>query len=322
MYKWIRQYDDVGHVNRKYSSGRKRITTAENDNLLVRHMELNPLDNVSKMARKYGIKRRTALNRINEAGLKCYTSARQHALTRIQKDARIKFCKKMLRYKHRLEDIIFTDEKIFCSEQNNMVKVYRPYNQRYNEKYITNTRISGRISCGYWGWISSAGPGELVRIDNKFNTQTYLNILNDSAFPTIKMQYGSLSTLIFQQDNHPVHSSKQVKNFLYSTDMYWILNWPPNSPDLNLIENVWSKLVYDWPFIQNRTIPNLNNIVERRWEQLRFDLGIINLNYIVTQSTLDSISLFFSEYFKNLYASLPQRFEYVIQNDGNWYQPK
>jgi hypothetical protein len=48
-------------------------------------------------------------------------------------------------------------------------------------------------------------------------------------------------TMHFLQDRTSCHASKRIKNFLV-TKPFEVINWPGNSPDLNLIENCWNYL--------------------------------------------------------------------------------
>ena len=49
------------------------------------------------------------------------------------------------------------------------------------------------------------------------------------------------SKSIFQQDNCPAHKSKGVSKWFTENEIK-LLIWPPQSLDLNIIENVWAAL--------------------------------------------------------------------------------
>lgn len=75
---------------------------------------------------------------------------------------------------------------------------------------------------------------------------------------------------IFMQDNSPVHTAASVMA-LFSRQQFQLMDWPPKSPDLNPIENVWARMVYRWPQIHPTNDENLHAAVVERWNALGDD---------------------------------------------------
>ena len=71
-----------------------------------------------------------------------------------------------------------------------------------------------------------------------------------------------LNSLIFQQDNAPCHRAKFVANWLKKRKVK-TLQWPPNSPDLNPIENLWSWLDGKLAKEQLNTLQDLTVAIDR-----------------------------------------------------------
>ncbi|KAL7723730.1 hypothetical protein ACLKA6_000140 [Drosophila palustris] len=142
-----------------------------------------------------------------------------------------------------------------------------------------------------WGAITYFGTIELQFLTSRMNAIAYKGVL-ETAFPAVKDIFGSLEWK-FQQDNAPIHTARIVKSWIEGQNVE-LLTWPPYSPDLNIIENVWGWLarkVYE-SGRQYSTEAELIEGIKRSWEAISLD------------------------YIKILYDSLPSRMYEVILNRG------
>ena len=71
----------------------------------------------------------------------------------------------------------------------------------------------------------------------------------------------------FQHDNDPKHTAKRVKAFLEQKHVR-VLEWPPQSPDLNPIEHMWDELERQRPHDPPSNKQQLKDTLQRTWNAI------------------------------------------------------
>ena len=96
---------------------------------------------------------------------------------------------------------------------------------------LVNTLNS--VETMFWGFIKESSERKLIKVENRVNSSVYTNILASNLLP--HMYLGE----VLQQDNAPAHKSTETSTWFLENGVDVFENWPPNSSDLNIIENMW-----------------------------------------------------------------------------------
>jgi hypothetical protein len=91
----------------------------------------------------------------------------------------------------------------------------------------------------FWGAISSKGPLPLIHVDGTMTATRYVSTLKQHLIPFLENQPLALEYM-FQHDNAPSHKATVTTQFLRAEAIPVLPSWPPYSPDLNVIENMWA----------------------------------------------------------------------------------
>ncbi|KAL3225679.1 hypothetical protein MRX96_025714 [Rhipicephalus microplus] len=85
---------------------------------------------------------------------------------------------------------------------------------------------------------------------------------------------------VFQHDNSAIHSSKKVKSFLQERGIN-VLECPPQSPGLNVVENVWGLLqsALAGRSLHGPSADNLWLFIEKEWETFKRNTSLTTAFY-------------------------------------------
>lgn len=189
------------------------------------------------------------------------------------------------------DSILFSDEKIF------------KMNSDRRKQYVTRTKSESHKQCcilpnvkhgiqvHVWGIISINGVGPLRRVNGILNSEKYKNeIIHDISIVAPALIFPKRN-FKFMQDNSPVHTSKSTTQFLHHNNIPMCI-WPGNSPDANIIENLWSYM--SWK-LKNVLVHNANEY----WKEIQEVWYNIPTVYI-----------------RGLYESLPDRMTAIVKARG------
>ena len=278
-------------------SGRPRKTTRQQDRNLVRKSLSNRRSSVRQLQRAtgtdLGISSATVHRRLKEAGLRSVVMKKKPTLTNRHKVRRLEWARDHVHWS--IEDwrkVNFVDEAPFFVNRTVGRQFVRLRRGERSIEVATSAPAQKRgARLMVWGSISGDGVGPLMRICNTLNGERYealLRELYDSG--DLKGQYH------LAQDNAPAHRSRRVKDLLQDLSVA-TFDWPPMSPDLNVIENVWS-------FVGGQLANDLIPVQARNQEDLLWR----KINNIWNNMSADFIRTFVD--------SMPNRIEEVIRLRG------
>lgn len=224
--------------------GRKRATTKREDTLIVRQTKFKP--DISSVEIKdqlnLNVSTKTIRRRLHENNLKSRVSIKKPMITAKNKKKRLEFAKNHIDKPISFwKNVIWSDESKFeLVGKKRRRKIWRKTGEALLDKHTTKTVKFGGGSIMVWGCFSWHSIGNLQKIDGIMDARYYIRILEKNLEESAnKMNIGG--EYIFMQDNDPKHTAGVTKRY-FERKAINLLDWPPQSADLNPIENLWGML--------------------------------------------------------------------------------
>lgn len=244
----VNRYIYNGKIQNERGRGRKKILKERDERQIVSTVRRNPRLSVPKLTSDVNatltqpVSTETIRRTLRRAGYHGRVARKKPWITEVNRRKRLDFAKRYVNCSEEFwKSVIFSDESkfnIFGSDGRNFV--WRRVNTEFKKENLRPTVKHGGGSCMVWGCMSADGVGNLAFIESTMNQYGYLDILKQHLQQSAE-KLGLGSYYQFQHDNDPKHTALNVKLWLlYNTPKR--LHTPPQSPDLNPIENLWWEL--------------------------------------------------------------------------------
>ena len=176
-----------------------------------------------------------------EEGLHAFKRPRRQGLTAAQKRKRLEFCKAYKKQDWRRA--VFSDEHRFSLSGRKVNPQHNFYwsSEPTQAAVMPQQRWAAQFTA--WGGIAAWGCTPLVEIKDSLDANAYGSILKKQLIPWLRASKPA-GEYLFQQDGARPHVAASVTTILNTNRIPFIgkEQWPPNSPDLNPIENLWARM--------------------------------------------------------------------------------
>ena len=134
-----------------------------------------------------------------------------------------------------------------------------------------------------YGAISKLGKVCIVIKQGSYNSSFHCELLEQQVLPIAIELFPN--GFVLQQDNAPVHTSSITQTFIDQNQIATV-SWPPYSPDLNIIENIWWIMKAEVEKSSPSNIQQLETAILAAWDNLQTNT-IVNLyNSIINRLQL------------------------------------
>ena len=276
----ISYFVHTNQIPAPHTMGRPRVITPQ----MITHIEKKLLEN----ARMTLFQMKNSIKQTFNIELSMTTIARTYRnlkfqyrppkhrqlLTSQQKNNRVSFAYSMINKAYEeeidLSTLVFSDESrfvlgtdkrwIWCRRGE-----YSPSQFEDDSKFPPSIMVYGAIGIDY--------KSRLVIVEGSIDSDCYKQNIQASKMIEVLDKQRGRGRWIFQQDGARCHTSRCTIDWL-ATKCKYISKWPPNSPDLNPIENLWGIMKKAVGQTQPESIQELKDIVLTVWDSL--DQEVIN----------------------------------------------
>jgi transposase len=241
----IKNYLNRNNLTTLPKTGRPKLLTSKDKTILKKIVKKNNKKSAEQIRNKFiektniEVSTKTIRRNLHKMNIFSRIPAQKPLLNDQQRENRLKWCIERKDWTvQKWKTIIWSDESRFTIFKNDGPgRVWRTPGTRYDIENMVLTVKFGGGGIMVWGCFSGKGLGPLVKVSDKLNRLGYIKILEKHLLPLINNNF-NYKKYLFQNDNAPIHTAKDVQQWILENKIRILPDWPSQSPDLNPIEHL------------------------------------------------------------------------------------
>jgi transposase len=266
---WQHTFEETREVADVPRSGRPHLTTYLEDTAIVAASVVEPFTTPRGLKRKVelDVSPRTIDRRLIEAGLPGRVAKHMYEFTEEHIRQRLSFAEGYKNWtEEQWESVLFTDETSFKGAGfSGQVWVRRPVGEALNPLYTVDKKPHP-VKVHLWGCFSASGLGYSYIFNENLDAKLLKSILSTHLIPSAQLLFPQdpPQQWWLLQDNDPKHRSREIRSWLHNHGTT-CLDFPPYSPDLNPMENLWNDMARRVELRLAETVEQLQHVVAEEW---------------------------------------------------------
>ena len=297
----VRKFLTSGSVENKARSGRPPLIKEREYRKLERIVKTNRRSSLTDVTIKFNeentapVAKRSIQHHLHKHGFNRRICKKKVVVREVNRKKRLAWCREKRHWtvNFHWKRIIFSDESKIVIGQDLRVYVWRKRDEGWRPDLVEPRVSQPKYEVMIWGCISWYGVGTITSVEGNINAEKYIRILDDNLWPVIARHFPT-NGYYFQDDNAPVHRARVTQEFIATNGING-MSWPAQSPDINIIENVWL-------YIKRKLQTRVTNIKSRDDLFREIQNIWVNITY---------------DYIQSLYKSIPRRIMNVIKLKGH-----
>ncbi|KAI6648132.1 hypothetical protein LOD99_11941 [Oopsacas minuta] len=256
VYCVLNQIKDKKSLQHKRGAGRPSKIKANDKRRIAALYQSNPRTSLRSILPRLSspVSISTLYAQVKRQNFVSKRAVRVPALTDLHISKRIAWCKEMKCFDW--SKTFFTDE---CSVWLDSGRV-NMWIKKGQTVHLPTFRHPSKVHL--WGGISIMGTTHRRIFTENSNQVVYISTLRECLIEEANAKYGD--SWVLQEDDSPVHTGRAAKG--WKTEFVPLrIDWPPNSPDLAPIENLWAVLKRRLIVLHPKTVSQLKQAIQDIW---------------------------------------------------------